>query len=356
MNTEYSAVRIATYNMGQEHDTLAKLLRSGATGKTLNPEIEKIYGEFHPLHEAAMHKYHAKLSSMTEEQKKKVQWYDSPAIKPGPEVSEIINPLRTKKTESIFNFIHENCDVVLLQEVKKDIEFMEKSLGDKFDFAFETSQDWEKNTITDAVVCWDKSRFVRLEIKGEKEISSDVKLKAIAVRLQEISSYRILDIASIHAPGYSLMSPKPNFYAKPKPYLGVLPGNNAVEYALKIFALNKGKSSPVTIVAGDFNSESNPTYYNNAEDKDLSQQRFNLLRNKKFSMINHGLQTCYNSDIAKIRDGNGHCDLDQIFIKKKKTVDAEIHILTEEKYKFELDDVLRHPSDHNPIFFELSNF
>ena len=91
-------VSITIYNMGQPHDTLGKLIRHDASKPHPNPLIQNVYAQFKPLHDAAMEKHAERLSKMTEEEKRKLQWWDTPVIKPGPEVSAVVNPFRDRKS------------------------------------------------------------------------------------------------------------------------------------------------------------------------------------------------------------------------------------------------------------------
>src|SRR5262249_47951927 len=159
-------------------------------------------------------------------------------------------------------------DIVLLQEVVDGVDLVKEIFGkSNFEFNYKITQEWNKAWVADSMICWNADKFTRIELEGESQVMGRTdernKTKSAIVRLREIATQKIIDIASIHAPGYAITNPTEQNVAN---------GNKSVQLIIDVFKTCVQPSN-ISIVAGDFNSESNPDYIENQKLL-FSQRRF----------------------------------------------------------------------------------
>jgi len=331
---------VATYNIGQVFDFQDVLLRHGA--QAVDPTIHAIYEAVKVEYDTAAAAFH----EMSEEEQRKKFW-DHPRFKPTAETLKLISPIRKDKLQNVYDFMHKNCDLILLQEVVDGVDMAEEVLGqEKFAFAYNMTQEWNKLWVADSVVAWNKEKFVKVETPNDalpmSQSDERTKTKSAIVRLQEIASGRFIDIASIHAPGYPIKNPTVQNVAN---------GEKSIQLILDVFN-TRLTPADISLIAGDFNSLS--ARIDSDEVKhDLSQRRFQLLKDSGFQAVEHHQMTAYNADIATLKEGNGNCDLDHIYVKNG-LASARVDLLLQENFNIPLNDPSLNPSDHRPLFFNVT--
>lgn len=328
------------YNIGQGFDFHNLVIRKGSNAS--DADISSSYNEIKSNYDHAVEGF-----KKPSDDGKAKDWWKHPDFEPPQASRQTLDPLRKEKLKSVFELMRNNCDIVLLQEVVEDIELVKTSFGEKFKFSYKMSSEDNRGLIADALVCWNKEKFEKIKIIGKKETSQEsderCRTRSAIVRLKEIGSNKIFDIASVHAPGYFIKEPTEK---------NVVNGEKAVELINKVFHLNQDNLADISIVAGDFNSDADPTYYDSVDKLTLSQRRFKLLTDKGFGRVAHNQMTAYNSDIVKLKMGTGECALDHIFVKSGKST-AETEFLLEGDFHFPLEDPSKNPSDHLPLFFKV---
>jgi len=329
------------YNIGQGFDFHNLVIRNGS--KASDECISSSYPEIMKNYDHAVEDF-----NKPSEHGNAKDWWTHPDFAPPQSSSQMLDPLRKEKLKSVFELMRNNCDIILLQEIVEDVEFVKTSIGENFGFSYKMSSEDNRGRIGDALVCWNKEKFEKIKIIGKKETSQEsderCRTRSAIVRLREKSTNKIFDVASVHVPGYYIKEPTEK---------NVVNGENAVKLLNKVLLLNKDNPADISIVAGDFNSDANPTYYDSEDKLALSQRRFKLLTDKGFKRVVNNQTTAYNPDIAKLKIGNGECVLDHIFVKSGKNIASEPQLLLEGDFHFSLEDPSKNPSDHLPLFFKV---
>lgn len=324
------AIRISTYNQGDLYDYRNVGLRG-----TSNPTDATKFGEIKEIYAKAEELFNARP-----EAERKAKWWESPAFNLSDREKELIVDDRKKRIAEVYVKLFNHSDIILLQELntRDDIDFLRSCLPeDSFELTFSSEiQEW-KGERTDAVVLWNKHRFRKIE--GKSQMSR----RAAFALLQDVTTNKIIQAVSCHLEGFNLLNPKESLKGKP-----ALIGDSAIYEALQYTSHPK---ADCTFIGGDFNAELNPNYLD-GESKKLACERFSILTRADFVSLDCDKMTAFNSDIRKIAGReNGLAAIDHLFIRAP-SFDSKVS--SNQETDIPLENVLRNPSDHRPLFFEIN--
>jgi hypothetical protein len=317
---------IATYNLSLLFDTRNIILRTGKDSSS--KKVCKQYGVIKEIYDAA-------LKEFEDPSKTKQNWWDHPAFKVTKEEKEAFIADRSEVLKSVCQKIFMHSEIILLQEIEtvETLEFIKMLLPRGYDIAYSKDQKF------DTAVIWNSVRFKLLDAGKNEDRKSTV------VTLLEVSSSKIIKVASMHVPGYNLIDPKKDI--RTTQFLG---GDKIITDTLA--QINSSETLfNLALVGGDFNGEYKPAYLKDFA-FELAQRRFKLFKNEGYKHAKNELKTAYNKEIeASNPSTRGLCTLDHLLIKNADMANIQIQQRLDNEFKFPLEDVTKNASDHRPLLF-----
>lgn len=313
---------IATFNIGKPCDYKNLIIRNGLKSDA-DSEIQQLYKKIQPG-------YDRDLRLFNENPSENKCYKDNPKNFATQDELNIITAKRDACLTKIYKIMAEKCDIVMLQEVTNlnQLQLIKNIFGDSFGWFLESQKD-NKSCVLDAIVGWRTSVFT--PVKCVKGVHPNIKM-ANAV-LYDHSKRLIIQVASLHAKGFSLEKPTED---------EVKLGDDLILEASKEIPFIK---SDAVFIGGDFNSEYAAPHHTNEGNLNLTQNRFKILENNGFVHVPQSASTCYNEELNKTTD------LDHLFLNRKMQ-HLEVEVLSGSEYDFPLENPAKNCSDHKPLFFE----
>lgn len=329
-----SALNIATYNVGLPFDYRNVLLRTGQNSHS--SKIKNQYALIKQLYDAAVTKFFA------QEESKRI-WWQHPEFQVTPEEKTVFMQDRSETIKEVCQKIFAGNDIALLQEIenKETLDLVKSTMPADYEISVAGNPE-EK---LDTAVVWNGKRFMKLP--SIETAAKDRKVTIVA--LKELNSDKVIKVASVHVPGYTIVAPAKEMKAGEE-FLG---GDKLIQTTLD--QMKQGEPADLSIVGGDFNSEYKPDYIK-GRDLDLAQRRFKLLEDEGFKYAHNIFKTGFNKDLNKTHpDTQGACALDHVLTKSKLNSNITISQRFAETQKYPFDDVTKNPSDHSPLFYTIND-